>query len=518
MNEERDMLFEDLCAWLEDSTEHGLHTLNEVYYKYCEMDQTDDKSLVYTKRYLKKKLEEKYCDNIYFTNEERRADILCFKDQTNRILRQHHEHLKQSPTDEKDHIIKTALKFICNDMKTITLNRYDYPSVEEMTNVKQQIEQYVPKSLQTLLYAIGKTDEKVAVWGQMFLRSYRPKSGVLPGTLGFALQLDHRYGSRWLTDKNKRCGYGESYAEVLQYKYCYLKVKKKYKSEKKLAPIEEEDEDEPDEDVNIEETDTSSDESDDTTVKDKAVVIEETSEDVAVVGSKKRNLEQPVNKNVKRRKLQPVDEEHTEEAISVKKETLDQYVADNLDMLLRSIYGNQSINIMGVMGVNGTPKTLSNTRRIPRTKLTQADKAALLKLGQVNIETFIDEPSKGIAAQVFKPLQELKEKFSPGGKMIPPSSGDILWLLGWLDPELENHPNWNGFMKSIHRDKTHKKSVLTYYRPIEGYPTDKSTVYTTLLECIRKSNGKAIDTTHDLPLWNRSLDVTLQKDLPALNR
>ena len=187
-------------------------------------------------------------------------------------------------------------------------------------------------------------------------------------------------------------------------------------------------------------------------------------------------------------------------------------------MLLRSIYGNQSINIMGVMGVNGTPKTLSKKQRVPRAKLTQADKAALLKLGQVNIETFIDEPSKGIAAQVFTPLLELKEKFSPGGEMIPPSSGDVIWLLGWLDPQLENHPNWNGFMKSIHEDKIHKKSVLTYYRPIEGYPTDKSTVYTTLLECIRKSNGKAIDITHDLPLWNRSLDMTLQKDLPALNR
>ena len=102
--------------------------------------------------------------------------------------------------------------------------------------------------------------------------------------------------------------------------------------------------------------------------------------------------------------------------------------------------------------------------------------------------------------------------------MTPPSSGYVLWLLSRLDPELEKHPNWNGVMKKTHKDHTHKKSVLTYYRPIEGYPTDKSTVYTTLLECIRKSNGKAIDTTHDLPLWIRSLDVTLYKDFSVLNR
>ena len=116
VNEDREMLFQELCVWLEDSTEHGLHTLNDVHEKYYEMDTSDDKSLVYSKKWLKKKLEEKYSENIYFTNEERRADILCFKDQTNRILRQHHEHLRQTPTNEKDHIIKTALKFICNDM------------------------------------------------------------------------------------------------------------------------------------------------------------------------------------------------------------------------------------------------------------------------------------------------------------------------------------------------------------------------------------------------------------------
>ena len=135
----------------------------------------------------------------------------------------------------------------------------------------------------------------------------------------------------------------------------------------------------------------------------------------------------------------------------------------------------------------------------------------------MSIETFIDDPSKGIASQVFIPLQELKEMFSPAGEMIPPSSGDVLWLLGWLDPEL-NHSNWNGFMKSVHKDNTKNKSTLTYYRPIEGYPNDKNTVYTTLLECIRQSDGKACDSTHDLPLWNRSLDVTLQKNLPVLNR
>ena len=58
------------------------------------------------------------------------------------------------------------------------------------------------------LRPIVKTDVRVATWGQNFIKAYQPQSGVM---LGLAIQLDHRFGSKWLLNKFHRLGYTQSY-------------------------------------------------------------------------------------------------------------------------------------------------------------------------------------------------------------------------------------------------------------------------------------------------------------------
>ena len=43
--------------------------------------------------------------------------------------------------------------------------------------------------------------------------------------MGLAIQLDHRFGSKWMLNKMHRLGYTESYAETQNYKYCFLNDK-----------------------------------------------------------------------------------------------------------------------------------------------------------------------------------------------------------------------------------------------------------------------------------------------------
>ena len=78
------------------------------------------------------------------------------------------------------------------------------------------------------LRPILKTDERVAIWGQNFIKACRPRSGVLPYQIGLAVQLDHRYGSKWMLDKLHRLGYTESYSETQNYKYCFLNERNRF--------------------------------------------------------------------------------------------------------------------------------------------------------------------------------------------------------------------------------------------------------------------------------------------------
>ena len=474
VDDERLTLLNELCEWLDQEMEHNLFTLDQLYKKMLSLDKSPDKSLAYTKRYLKSKLLERYGDEIYFTSQERRADVLCFKDATANIIREHQENVED---DEKTKILKTAVKFIQNDIALVNLVSSIYPSVDSMVDINSQLE-LIPESLKLILKPLLKTDKRVASWGQNIIRTCRPRSGVLPLPMRFSLQMDHRFGSKWLLEELHSFGYCESYQEVSNYKYCY--IRKKWNVEtSSLFTIHEEAED-------------------DCTVEDE--------------------LQELLISDIQ----QPEEQIHSEIDSVTAEYSGVQYVGDNIDLNIVSINGNTPFHAMGMIKVIPRNEAVTNdylTSTVPRLRITSKDKAKILKAGDIPIKPCRDPKNSGINSVTLKPLTELVTSVSCTPAVLNPA--DAIWTAGWIIKVQDgtfSHANWNGWMKSAYKSDSEETSHIEYQPIIDGDPNDFSTIFTVLLRCIELEKTKMPVVTFDLPIWLKSVDISLSKSLKIITR
>ena len=101
--------FDELFTWLKTELEHDLFTFEQVHQKMISIDKSPGKSLVYSKQHLRSVLVDRYQEKIYFTLQERRTYVLCFKDMSASIIGEYHDN---TGDDDKTKIINTSVKLI----------------------------------------------------------------------------------------------------------------------------------------------------------------------------------------------------------------------------------------------------------------------------------------------------------------------------------------------------------------------------------------------------------------------
>ena len=78
---EQEDIFNKMCQWVEFQPE--LYALEELHTKMVELGGRVD---VYTKKWMKKKLIEKYKDFIFFTEIDGKSNVVCFKNIASYII------------------------------------------------------------------------------------------------------------------------------------------------------------------------------------------------------------------------------------------------------------------------------------------------------------------------------------------------------------------------------------------------------------------------------------------------
>ena len=270
------------------------------------------------------------------------------------------------------------------------------------------------------LRPILKTDERVAIWGQNFIKTCRPRSGVLPNQIGLAVQLDHRYGSKWMLDKLHRLGYTESYSETQNYKYCFLNERNRFVISDTSKTL----------DSNLEEADKKI---------DNDIVIDDALNNLSVL---------PDAKNEISNKDYVVSREESKSS-----RTVTQFIGDNIDINITSIHGNTPFHSMGLIKVTSPTLTLSDPRGtevVHRLQMKAHDKFKILKKAEVKILPFSNRKNSGLNTITFVPIDELSTSMMQDQPLL--TSGDTLGSrvanqssglsvhtrqLEWLD---EEHP------------------------------------------------------------------------------
>ena len=133
------------------------------------MVEIADSATVYTTKWMKRKIIEKYDQHVFFAEMKGRSDMVCLKNFADLIVNNAwYEMREKDLKKESESIINTAAKLILSDIRSINLESDIYPLENEIADINI-CESLLPESLRKFLEVFTKNRLKRVAIGQVLL-------------------------------------------------------------------------------------------------------------------------------------------------------------------------------------------------------------------------------------------------------------------------------------------------------------------------------------------------------------
>jgi hypothetical protein len=210
---------DQLMAKLEAECENETYTLHDLHVMMQEL--LDDPSDVYTPKYLKQQLIERYGDHIYFASRPGRDDVVGFKNLCDFMI--HNSHFANANDfngTEAEQAVYKAAGLLSAAIREMQYSRDFYPSPDDISGDGLQ---FLPQLLQVFLQRLVKSPLKQAAIGQCMVQACRPEGCIMPLIFGLGVEVD-QCGVESLHMKLARLGFALTVDEIRRYKFSVMQT------------------------------------------------------------------------------------------------------------------------------------------------------------------------------------------------------------------------------------------------------------------------------------------------------
>lgn len=218
-----DKAMEVVFKFLEENREECQFSLGQL------LDEIPEDSRPHIKT-VKKRLEEKYGDDIIIAQSANRGSIVCFKSIGHKLLSDnwYSNDKLLDPQEERARIVKTAGNIILQDIRSKIFRTDSYPLID---NFHASAHHVVPETLLLLLHTIILTNKQGSLepWKRKCLAlahaimvAVRPKSFLSSIMIGVATYCYKKFGSKLLLNLLATLGFSASYDEASRLEGSYV--------------------------------------------------------------------------------------------------------------------------------------------------------------------------------------------------------------------------------------------------------------------------------------------------------